>query len=210
MALSRLGVIPAAGKAERFGGILKELMPTLDGGTFLSHAANRLFMSCSRTVVITTTEKIAEHARELNYYAFYAVQSGKSDIWSAIKTSLEFEADYYLFTMPDTLMPADSFKGCAGSDFEMGMHLTDKPERYGVLRDGRIVNKQAGDAGMAWGVLSWSRSVAEYWLSHTIDNYTDAINMAISKFGVKTWSLDWYYDNASMFDYVEYIRRGIK
>jgi hypothetical protein len=210
MSSNRLGIIPAAGKAERFGGILKELMPTLDGNTFLTHAMTRLSYACAQMVVITTPEKIAEHARELNYYAFYAVQSGNRDIYSAIKTALEFEADFYVFTMPDTLMPFDSFKGCTFSDFELGLHFTDKPERYGMLRDGRIVNKEPGEAGMAWGVISWSRAVAEYWLSQSIDNYTDAINLAIAKFGLKTWDLEYYYDNASMHDYIEYIRKGAK
>ena len=79
-----------------------------------------------------------------------------------------------------------------------------------MLRDRQIVNKEPGEPGMAWGVLAWSRAVVEYWHKLDIQTYTEAINLAIGHFGLKTWELEWYYDNASLMDYMEYIRRGKK
>lgn len=205
----KLGIIPAAGKAERFGGVLKELLPTRDGTTFLQEAVNRC-IDCDDVVIVTTPDKIADHARCIGSAAHYAIQHGNQDIWSAIRTGLDFPADHYLFTMPDTFVPSYVFSGWNYSAFGMGLFHTDTPERFGMFRDNnKVVNKQPGEPGMAWGVLAWSRKVAEYWMLHQVQNYTDAINMAISEFGAAVWRIDCYYDNASVQDYISYLR-GVK
>ncbi|HUV91926.1 MAG TPA: nucleotidyltransferase family protein [Anaerolineales bacterium] len=201
----KLGIIPAAGKSTRFGGILKELLPLPNGNSFLREAVNRTEMFCDRTVVISQPEKIAQHALELGSRVIYAVQEGENDIWSAIRTAICIPADTYMFTMPDTYLDRRTFALYKGSDFAMGLFTTHTPERFGCLVDGIVINKKSvlTTPVHAWGVLAWSKKVAEFWKACLFTDYTVAINAAIDQFGVETWKIASYFDNASVNDYGE-------
>ena len=203
--LYNLGVIPAAGSATRFGGILKELLPLPNGNSLLREAINRLDMFCDATVIVTTPEKIQAHAKEAGIRAIYAIQEGDNDIWSAIRTAISIPADTYLFTMPDTYLDRHTFVSYKGGEFGMGLFVTDKPERFGCLVDGKVVNKAKNvlTPAHAWGVLAWTSLVADMWREGIYADYTDAINAAIEEFGAETWKIGLYYDNASLADYGE-------
>jgi len=84
----KLGIIPAAGQASRFGGLNKELLPTRDGTSFLMKAVQRL--PVDRVVIVTNTDKIAAHARVIGSAADYDIQQGASDICGAIKHKKHF------------------------------------------------------------------------------------------------------------------------
>lgn len=207
----RLGILPAAGKAVRFGGVLKELLPLPNSLSFLYEAYLRLEGYCDDIVIVTNHEKITEHARELaSKTPYFAFQRGANDIYSAIETAIRFQADEYLFTMPDTFMNRDAFKGYEGADFALGCHMTDTPERFGCFFDGHISNKMLiSTPATAWSVLAWTKKVADYWKLHEPISYTGAINQAIDKFGYSTWMLDFNHDNASIADYRKLMGRDL-
>lgn len=206
MASYSIGIIPAAGKAQRFGGVLKELLPACDGLSFLRHAVVRL--PVDEVIIVTNADKIEDHAREIGSSATYAIQSGNNDIWSAIDTAIHIPASRYLLTFPDTLIPDDVFAGDPGDDFVMGVFQTMIPGRFGVLSDRGVINKDASlpIPATAWGVLGWSGRVVDYWLQTTPASYTDAINLAIKAFGYGTFPLAYYCDMATVQDYQDYLR----
>jgi hypothetical protein len=200
-----VGIIPAAGRAVRFGGLMKELLPIGGGLSLLSHTCDLLERHCDEVIVITRPEKIAAHAGELSTRARYAVQGQGSDIWAAILTGLQTPADRYYFAMPDTYLEMPDV--LPESNFVMGTFETCLPERFGVLVGNRVINKQAGlpIPALAWGFLSWSQEVRDYWLSEEISEYTQAINRAISAFGCTTFALGCYYDMAAFEDYAAFL-----
>ena len=198
----KVGIIPAAGKAQRFGGTLKELLPLPDGRSFLRAAVHRLPVDL--VVIVTNKEKIQEHAREIGGDAVYMVQRG-DDIMGAIMTALDVRADRYYFTMPDTVTDTDNIPD---AHFCMGYFMTDKPERFGCIVNGHVINKAAEviTPAHAWGTLTFDALVADLWRERQPQDYTTAINMAIHEFGYVLHPLNYYNDNASIQDYLELMR----
>jgi hypothetical protein len=208
--IDKLGVIPAAGRATRWGGVLKELLPIHEKETLIKHTLNAMStVKCDAVVIVTNREKLQSHASHLeDWSVYYAVQFGGKDIWSAIVESLPIHGRMNYFAMPDTYYPVDIFSGMS-ADFSMGYFETEKTERFGIITDLGIINKQTMPEGIyrAWGILAWSDKVAEYWMDNVneIESYTHAFNMAISKFGYDLKHMDYYYDLATIEDYKELI-----
>lgn len=202
-----VGILPAAGKAERFGGVLKEELP-YRGASFLEHAYNRL--PCDDVVVVTNKEKIQSHANILGDKAIYLIQHGGQDMWSAMVTGMHIDADTYFMTMPDTYLPKESMFGLPKCAFQMGLFETTRPARFGCFHNGMIINKSSAvpAPARAWGVLVWTKIVKEFWFSMPIHDYTDAINKAIVKFGSRAFALDYYHDLASIDDYTDLLIKG--
>jgi len=211
--VERLGIIPAAGKANRFGGVLKEMLPVYDGVTLIRRTLTALHNGgCDACVLITNREKLQAHAQHLeDWQVYYAVQFGGRDIWSAIVETLPIHGKVNLFAMPDTYYPADIFTDFMTGDFTMGAFETTAPERFGVILENGIVNKQEMPAGtyQAWGVLGWTDKVAKLWIDHIdhIETYTQALNMAIAEFGYHVKPMEYYYDLAAWSDYQQFIRK---
>lgn len=207
MGLDRLGIIPAAGKASRFGGIMKELLPFC-GETFLHNIVRTI--PADNIVIVTSANKIAQHASAIGSRAMYMIQEGENDIFSAILTAIQIKAERYYFAMPDTYISRYAFAEMPLGDFELGVFRTDTPERYGVIDDNGVIHnkdKSQKKPAVAWGILSWTRAVRDYWLSMSgIQNYTEAFNLAMSHFGYDIWWLDYYYDMASQDDYVRLLK----
>lgn len=209
--IERLGIIPAAGKANRFDGILKEMLPLHDCVTPLKHSLNAMQAAKADAVLlITNREKLMTHANHLHQWrVYYAVQLEHSDIWGAICESLPIHGRMNYFAMPDTYYPVNVFGGCV-DHFCINWFETNMPERFGVLTEQGIINKMALGTGKykAWGTLAWSSEVAQFWMRNIdrIKDYTTAFNMAIDTFGFSLKKMDFYYDMATMDDYRELIR----
>lgn len=201
----KVGIIPAAGRASRFGGTLKELLPAKDGRSFLRHAVNRLPVDL--VVIVTNPDKVLSHMAEIGPDAAYILQRGTNDIWSAIETALQVRAERYYFTMPDTYLPPDIFAKPHDADFVLGTFATKTPERFGVLIGDMVINKQHDlpTPARAWGVLEWSERVVDFWRSSKPQEYTQAINAAMREFGYQTFPITYYHDNASMRDYFNFL-----
>ena len=204
----RLGILPAAGKSDRWGGYPKELLPISTDRTFLSRAVNSLQVSgCDFVLVVTNPSKIHLHAYHLKDWrnVRFAIQQG-DEMWSALLTAMETPADEYFFMMPDTYIPNIPFPATLKSDFSIGLFRTEEPERFGVLRDGKVINKEFYDTPCdAWGALAWTGIVSDYWKAERHSNYTDAINGAIDQFAYDKWKLDFYFDVGSMEHYAGFL-----
>ena len=204
MASSKVGIIPAAGKAARFGGLYKELLPLPDGKSMIEHAVDRLKF-CDRIVVITNCHKFHLHQELLGDRVILLNQQGY-ELWGAIRTAYNhFDADRYYFTMPDTYMRDDVFLNMPDASFSFGYFMTNEPERFGVFQDGKVTDK-FGDAvipAMAWGVLSWAKHISDMWNDKRVESYTDAINLAIALDDWDKWPIGDYYDCANMQRYME-------
>ena len=109
-----LAVIPAGGRAERFGGIHKDALPigeglTLFGATLLRAQA----MGCTSFAVITSAEKAALHERLLAGTDAALIVSTGRGLWAAVRQSFALRAERSLLLLPDTVfapvepVPAD-------------------------------------------------------------------------------------------------------
>lgn len=199
----RIGIIPAAGTANRFNGLYKELLPVNDTRSIIDYTVNAMVEGKADQIIIVTSARKISILAEYKPQLLYTLQTEKRDIWGAMLAGLRYQADEYIFGMPDTIYPADVFSREMDGDLMLGTFYTDMPQRFGMIRGDKVVNKEAGKAGDAWGVLMWSEKVADYWNAHSerIESYTQAINEAMSVFGFKTFKLKFYYDIASFFDY---------
>ena len=198
---SKLGIIAAAGKAVRFGGALKELLPCDVNGSLLWRHSNVILRGMDQ-VIITNQDKIGVHARHIVTRCQPLLQHYQQDIWGAIRTGIQFPADEYYFVMADTYIP---FVPALQNDLTLGAFYTDMPERFGMIRDAGIVNKEAGEPGMAWGCFSFSNDVADYWRQEKFKSYTHALNMAMVYFGYDVEEMPYYYDMATFEDYREFL-----
>lgn len=200
MASNRVGIIPAAGAAKRFGGVFKELLPVGESMTLLSRAVDTLEMiPVDTTIIVTNPQKIAAHSVALQgRNVEFVTQMDKPDIWGAIASTLNIDADWYYFIMPDTMQEQGRFPELPDHQFMLGLFETFDPQNYGVLLNGEIVDKSASLAPpqTAWGTLVWSRECVELWKKYLpeISDYTQAFNMAMEQLGWGTYSLAWYFD----------------
>jgi len=215
-----LGIIPAAGKAERWGGMMKELMPLGKGMALIDHSIEALMLSCNSILIVTSLEKLPSIAAHVDKYKadipiWFTIQQYQGDIWGAVRSTFDWPADMYFFSMPDTIYNKNAFAYYPNYDFAMGLFKTDMPERFGVVLDRKIVNKrqlsemETAPPYKAWGVLTWTYECVQFWRSITDDDepsptYTAMFNAAIRNFGCSHWEISGYYDFASHEDYLAY------
>jgi len=204
----RLGIIPAAGKADRWGGYPKELLPISSDHTFMSRAVDSLLMcGCDLVMVVTNPAKIhlhSYHLKEKNDLVFVNQQG--EELWGAIKTAVSYPADEYFFMMPDTYVPPLPFPRSLKEEFSMGLFATSEPESFGMVVDGQIIDKQLSvAAGFAWGALAWKQTVVQFWSDKSYPSHTEAFNDAIATFGYGEWFLDYFFDIGSMRRYAEFL-----
>lgn len=203
-----LGIIPAAGNGSRWGGFQKMLLPIHDSWLINKVIETMRFAGADKILVVANSQTLPLLSNHLkNEDVFYAIQQKNQDIWGAIQESFPIADEVNLFAMPDTVFDADIFTKMEG-DFCLGVHETDTPERFGVLLDGRVVNKKKMKGSYpAWGTLMWSRDVVDFWQAYPIRDYTTAINMAMTTFGYSTAKMKNYYDMASWEDYHDLVQR---
>jgi len=207
---SNVGIIPAAGKAARFGGVNKEMLPAHDGTPFICHAYNRLKRHCDVVFVVTNSEKINLHMSMLED-AVFVKQQNDNDLLGAIQSvlSVDMRVQRYFLTMPDTYMKESVFDLMPKRFLSLGMFSTDTPNRFGCLVDGRIYDKsnEVSAPASAWGVLSWDAIAKSILMSSP--TLTDALNTMIEKYRYCTWGIGDYFDMATIQDYTKYIESGI-
>ena len=103
--MNKLGIIPAAGKGVRFGGLYKELLPIGDGETLLSRAVDTLEeIPVDSTLIVTSHYKVNAHCAALNNRNVkFAIQRDyEHDAWGAIVESFDMACDWNYYLMPDT------------------------------------------------------------------------------------------------------------
>ena len=210
--MRKLGIIPAAGVGKRWGYYPKFLLPCGEKEWLLDRTINA--MPCEKVVIVYGDETGAELVRHINRCSLNdnvllkPNEHMEFDFYGSMLAGLEEEADYYYFGMPDTYWPVDIFKKMPIDGISLGLHKTDRSERFGMLRKGMIINKQMGKPGLAWGVLGWDKEVRDLWLATHLETYTDAINLAMQECTWHPVPMEYYYDMASFKDYAEFIKRN--
>lgn len=214
----RTVIIPSAGKATRFGGLLKELLPLNATDTPLKRAIDNavIGMDADEVVLVTNKDKIWEHmnyiSRNIEFHLpiQYVPQVYDRDLLGAVLTGLSPHTDGGL-VLPDTVTMVDAHNFTAPISF--GLFTTTEPERFSVVDDRTICTKEAALQGTykAWGAVMWSREVAEWWIEHSneYEHYDDMFRDAMARWGYATFDLPYYYDLGSFDKYVEYLK-GIK
>ena len=213
-----LTLLPAGGRAERFNGIFKELLPIGDGEFLLSEAIRRAHaLGSDRALVISSREKYATHTRFLaRHAAGYAVDvSVRSEhdehLWSALRREIPI-GEAALLVLPDTTWTCRE-RIPAGADLAFGIFRTDEPHRFSIVHDGRILTKPASLAGQweAWGCVYWSPAVARYWKEHQerfgeYADYDRAFESAMAEFGHQTFRIEDYCDMGTWAAYASFVR----
>jgi len=211
----RAGIIPCAGEGSRWGLFQKELLPIGDQIWLIDNTISAMIKGNVDTIyIVTSPNKIHIHANHFNKEKYknlnlvYIIQKEKTDIWGAIKAALpsSIDADLVYFGMPDTIYPPDIFwrmdNFSMAFDIMFGVFNTTMPERFGVFKDGEIVNK-VPDTGTfkAWGTFSFSKYVTQFWLRANKNGYTENLNYALNTFAYKLFDMDYYHDLAGWTDY---------
>jgi hypothetical protein len=217
----RTVIIPSAGKATRFGGLLKELLPLNATDTPLKRAIDNavIGMDADEVVIITNKNKLWEH---INYISCnipfhlpiqYVPQVYDRDLLGAILTGISPYTDGGL-VLPDTVTMVNAHNITAPLSF--GTFLTLEPNRFSVLADKTIYTKQASMpvknenplGYKAWGAVMWSKEVAEYWIEHSdkYEHYDDMFRDAMNRWGYATFDLPYYYDLGSFESYLQYLK----
>jgi hypothetical protein len=201
-----LGIIPAAGKAKRFVGIAKELLPLPDGRSLLEHAVDRLAF-CDKIVIVTTRDKWQSQLDVVrDRKNIHLINQEGAELMGAIRSAYRhFDALHYHMTMPDTWCVENAFEKRPDASFSYGYFLTSDPERFGCLVDGYMVDKQPVKVkpSVAWGILSWARHINYLWEERRVEDYTQAINVALANGDCGSWPIGAYYDCANMKRYIE-------
>jgi hypothetical protein len=202
-------IVPAGGKATRFGGLLKELLPINSTMTPLKAAVCGAIsgMRADDVIVISNPDKIIEHARHLlGFQITYKLQQG-NELWGAITTGLDTSSDGGLI-LADTFTKINPINHTAPLTF--GVFKTMQPERFSVIRGKQLITKQpALNAGQsdAWGCVMWTSDVAKFWKSQEFAHYDAAFQAAMDKFGFDTFTLPYYYDFGTFDAYADFIAR---
>jgi len=207
----KIGIVPAAGVGSRWGGFPKFLLPVGDREWLLDRTINA--MPVDKVIVVygeETDSAIVHHIDRCGLNDKVILRPNEHmelDFYGSILAGIEDYADYYYFGMPDTYWPLNVFPKMGGRGITLGVHYTEKSDRFGMIRDGVVVNKQLGAPGMAWGLLGWNKEVRDLWLSTHLENYTDAINLAMQECNTQIIPMDYYYDMARFEDYANFIKR---
>ncbi len=212
-----LAVIPAGGRADRFGGIYKECLPIGENEYLLTSALRQAQRLGATDFAITTrVEKIAthmgllgRHCRDLNPQAF--IQTDADDLWGAIRLTFPLRRESIL-VLPDTVFTTR--ERIPQADLAFGVFTTNEPRRFSVLSGGGILftkSKVLTGPQQAWGTVYWSAEVAAYWRMWEDANgpflsYDNAFQYAIREFGYKTFKLDSYFDLGTWGAYSGYVR----
>jgi hypothetical protein len=198
-----IGIVPTAGRAVRFGGTLKELLPW-EGGHLLGNTVMILQQYCENVVVITNPQKIMQHAQALEGYGVTFILQEGDNLLSGLK-SVTLDSDYYLFAMPDTVFPIEAFpRGFDHTKFQVGLFNTTEGHRFGVFEDGYIDDKNLDHQGydkQAWGLLGWPRKAMQIIRDTYLTEHTDALNLALRNVGYETFMMAYYIDLADFEEY---------
>lgn len=208
-------IIPAGGKAVRFGGTLKELLPLNATDTPLLRAIHNASLGLRANIItiITDIPKVTEHMRYISMRSAhlknirYMLKTG-DELWESVYDALEVCDGGLVLADTVTMVPNI---GEMTAPIMFGVFDTTQPERFSLIQDHTILTKPKDmpeGTYKAWGVVLWNKDVANYWIYHMdeVDSYDEAFRRAMDTFGYDTFTLPYYYDLGSFNAYTEYIK----
>jgi dTDP-glucose pyrophosphorylase len=209
--MSRVGIIPAGGKAIRWQGLPKECLPIGNGSTLLSNSIKTLHrLNCNPIVIVTTPEREQVQKYVLGDWGDVEYIHDENGIYRTwIEACRQYPADEYAMMMPDTLLNMDTPPAPLDHELLIGVFSTTEPERFGTLRDEGVVDKEPSDkeSELAWGFLMWTKKVADFWLNNGFTTQSEALTAAAKRFPTTTSDLHFYYDIGSYEHYLAYLYR---
>lgn len=207
-----IGLIPAAGTAERWGGYFKELLPIGAGITLLDQCIHTLANAgCTRFVLVTNNNKldtIARHiARKHDIDVSYVL--GGCTMWESIKNALPFcQLDRVIMSMPDTVVTLPRPSELLDYPITFGTFATQEPGRYSVFLDNGTFLKSVAlpiQYYLAWGVVSWSPGVSDIFRKMEFADFDAAFNYVLRTCGYAFTPISSYHDMARFDDYARYL-----
>ena len=207
-----IGFIPAGGTNERWGAGYKELLPISEGHWLLDNAIDCLLdAGCNRICIASSPTKIMvhhQHLLRLGYVKNVFFVMGGGTMWESIRNYLPHATDRTLMMMPDTLTEIPTFRP-GNVDMTFGTFATEEPERFSIMQGETILTKPQNLAKgiyKAWGIVSWSREVSQFWaIQSGIKDYDLAFNLAMMRFPWTTLDLPYYHDIADWKSYRRYL-----
>lgn len=208
-------IIPCAGKAERFSGKLKELLPISEKLCPLINSIHlaQMYFQPDDIIIISNTEKIRDHAREINKLPalyrkniYFSLQSD-DNLWYSIVGEIR-KTEKHILLLGDTITDTIAYLP-KNIDFSLGLFNTREPHRFSILEDGHINTKPKDKPDglyKAWGMVYWSRIISQFFLENVFEHYDEAFNSAILNFGLHTFDLAYYYDLGNFKAYKEYLK----
>ena len=213
-----LTILPAGGRAERFDGIYKELLPIGPREFLLSAAIRRAHaLGAERALVISNQDKRPTHERFLARHAseFDVTLSVRSehdeDLWTALSREIPLDEPSFL-VLPDTSWRCHG-RIPTGAEIAFGVFETDEPHRFSLIHDGGILTKPEDATGtwQAWGCVWWSAKVARFWRDQqaahgAYPHYDRAFEHAMREFGHQTFPILEYRDMGNWDAYASFMR----
>lgn len=212
-------IIVAGGKASRFDGVIKELLPINDNGlTTLEHNLHLAFnrFNVDEVVIVTNTDKVAQHAAAIRLYGFH-----HNDIFLRIQASNELAGaisdGISLYADSNIVLLADTYKEINDSvdlnnipnDLTFGVFNTE-PARFSILHNGKIITKPSNLHGIykAWGIIALGKVSTRLFsrFSITMPHYDDILNRIINVVGYATFPIDVYFDNGNIDVYEQKVK----
>lgn len=209
-----IGLIPAAGYAERWGGsFIKEFLPVGNKRWLLDTAIYQLAgLGCDRIIIVSNTEKLAPHMRHVRTHCpntRVTFTIGGDTMWESIKRGLQFAyGDDVILRMPDTLVNLNNrLDPIPRTDIKFGVFRTNQPDRFSVLYQGTFQKGKHIPEGdhIAWGMVSWQGHISQYFLDGQFQDFDTAFNSAKEKFETSYFGISSYTDFASFEDYKRWI-----
>lgn len=207
-----IGLIPAAGTAERWGGYLKELLPVRNGVWLIDNCIETLKNAgCTRFIIVTNSDKIATISRHIarNHQIDVAYVLGGVTMWDSICNALAYcQLDRVIMSMPDTIVDIARPEELLSHPITFGTFHTKEPGRYSVFLDNGTFKKSndlPARSYLAWGVVSWSPGVTNFFKRNTYTDFDTAFNDAMKYCGYSFTPMYSYYDIARFDDYVAYL-----
>lgn len=216
-------IIPAAGKATRFNGVLKEFADV--GGEYALQRAVRMAVEkfhATHVVIVTNADKVQDHIDFIRdvltpLFPLTAINlvmqtSFDRDLLNAIVAGLStypIDIDAGLI-LPDSVFAIDTMPLTTTYELSIGVFETDTPDRYSILGLNSIITKpehMPKGIYQAWGTLLWSNYISEDMLvnEHKFGTYDMLFSYIMRVYGFNTFKLNYYYDIGSIERYMEFL-----
>lgn len=214
--MTKSAIILAGGKGTRFNGTVKELLPISDTESVIDCSINAaITWGADRIIIISNPDKIQYHTKHFSQDKYnglnivYKVQYS-GEMWNGLCLAMEDATEHNAMFMADTLFSYRALEYVPTEDIVFGIFRTFAPARYSVFIDGKIVTKDKDLPNReytAWGCLTFTKAVVDYWRGKEYNHYDKAFNDAMEVFNYGSFSMGEYRDIGTLGSYVEYLSK---
>ena len=204
----KTGIIPAGGLAQRWDGFPKELLNVGSAWTLLDRMLLLQTRALTDNVVIVSSEaKYDLHkwwVHDHRKWPLVTILKSRGGVMPAIKAAIASNGKSdWVFGFPDTYTDIPLYPEEIEKPLMLGVFETNRPERFGMVRGDKIVDKEPGPDGEAYGAFMFNSDVADFWTRGKFDDHTDMLSKTMKKFEWGTWPIEIYHDVATMADYLD-------